>query len=200
MTAAAPDRDDNSEFDSRRRWLWAAAVVSSGVCGWLEVLRLRHIVDEGDSVIAFLLYWDMETTLPFVVLLLLPILIWLRSSKQRRTPSSPRAAVAVSSPTLPWTVMDCVVIGGISICCSWQIGSQQFPIKTSQGTQQFAFTDLPPAYHDEYSYLLQARTFLDARLSYPPMAVRPDLFHQFHVEISIRYQKSSLSEEHIILS
>ncbi len=42
------------------------------------------------------------------------------------------------------------------------------------------FDDLPPAYHDEYSYLFQARTFLAGRVSYPSH-VAARLFDQMHV-------------------
>jgi len=41
--------------------------------------------------------------------------------------------------------------------------------------------DLPPAYHDEYSYLFQALTFLDCRTSYPSFEAMPQLFDQMHV-------------------
>ncbi|MBL8851173.1 MAG: glycosyltransferase family 39 protein [Planctomycetaceae bacterium] len=43
------------------------------------------------------------------------------------------------------------------------------------------FGDLPPAYHDEFSYLLQAKTFLAGRLSYPSFEPLPELFDQMHV-------------------
>ncbi len=41
--------------------------------------------------------------------------------------------------------------------------------------------DLPPAYHDEYSYLFQAKTLLAGRLSFPSSPVHPELFDQMHV-------------------
>lgn len=41
--------------------------------------------------------------------------------------------------------------------------------------------DLPPAYHDEYSYLFQAQTLLDGRWSWESPPVMPELFDQFHV-------------------
>ncbi len=43
------------------------------------------------------------------------------------------------------------------------------------------FGDLPPAYHDEYSYLFQAATFLAGRVSYPSYEPLPELFNQMHV-------------------
>jgi hypothetical protein len=39
----------------------------------------------------------------------------------------------------------------------------------------------PPAYHDEYSYLLQAETFLQGRTWLPAPGPRPELFQQMHV-------------------
>ncbi len=43
------------------------------------------------------------------------------------------------------------------------------------------FDDLPPAFHDEYSYLFQAETFLQGRLSNPRFEPAPELFDQIHV-------------------
>lgn len=41
--------------------------------------------------------------------------------------------------------------------------------------------DLPPAYHDEFSYLFQAKTFLAGRTSFPSHPDAPELFDQVHV-------------------
>ncbi len=43
------------------------------------------------------------------------------------------------------------------------------------------FGDWPPAYHDEYSYLFQAQTFLAGRVSFPRFEPMPELFDQMHV-------------------
>ena len=44
-----------------------------------------------------------------------------------------------------------------------------------------AFGALPPAYHDEYSYLFQAQTFEAGRLSFPSHPTAARLFDQMHV-------------------
>ena len=41
--------------------------------------------------------------------------------------------------------------------------------------------DLPPAYHDEFSYLFQTLTFLEGRTSFPSFEPMPELFNQMHV-------------------
>ena len=43
------------------------------------------------------------------------------------------------------------------------------------------FGDVPPAYHDEFSYLFQARTFLAGRVWFPSFEPMPELFDQMHV-------------------
>lgn len=43
------------------------------------------------------------------------------------------------------------------------------------------FGDLPPAYHDEYSYLFEAQTILQGRWSWPSSPQLPELFDQFHI-------------------
>ena len=44
-----------------------------------------------------------------------------------------------------------------------------------------SMVQLPPAYHDEYSYLFQAKTLLSGHLSFPSHATHPELFDQMHV-------------------
>ena len=41
--------------------------------------------------------------------------------------------------------------------------------------------ELPPAYHDEFSYLFQTLTFLEGRTSFPSFEPMPELFDQMHV-------------------
>ncbi|MCA9117891.1 MAG: hypothetical protein KDA79_22625, partial [Planctomycetaceae bacterium] len=43
------------------------------------------------------------------------------------------------------------------------------------------FGDLPPAYHDEFSYLFQAETFLGGRTWFPSHPLAAPLFDQMHV-------------------
>jgi 4-amino-4-deoxy-L-arabinose transferase-like glycosyltransferase len=59
-----------------------------------------------------------------------------------------------------------LLVGIVSLAASLAVGAR--------------FDDLPPAYHDEYSYLFQARTFLAGQVSFPSH-VAARLFDQMHV-------------------
>lgn len=47
--------------------------------------------------------------------------------------------------------------------------------------EQYRFGELPPAYHDEFSYLFQAKTYLAGRLSFESHPTAARLFDQMHV-------------------
>jgi hypothetical protein len=60
-----------------------------------------------------------------------------------------------------------LAIGGLSLTMSWQAGR--------------SLENLPPAYHDEYSYLFQAQTLNAGRFSYASHPEVAPIFDQLHV-------------------
>ncbi len=69
------------------------------------------------------------------------------------------------SPLRAWSMALVVFI--VAFGMSWNVGKK--------------FDGLPPAYHDEYSYLIQAETFTNWRWSSPSFQPMPELFDQMHV-------------------
>ncbi len=177
-----PDDSDSPEIRSHRKWFWCVWSVAFSTLTLLEVSRLQRLLEGGFGFIGWLTFWDMETTLPWFVLFVLPVAIWLAQRNGLRKPNvTARDAVSPQVPNRTRSTLMAALIFAVSFGCSWQIGSRTVSFRTQWQDFEVAFADLPPAYHDEYSYLLQARTFLAGRLSWPGMEVRPDLFHQFHV-------------------
>ena len=91
-----------------------------------------------------------------------PIVVMLPKRQRAKSGEAlrPRDSIAVD-----WSLA--LLCGGVSLAVAvgigWRIG------------------DLPPAYHDEYSYLFQAKTLLAGRFSFPSAPVHPELFDQMHV-------------------
>ncbi|MEZ6059762.1 MAG: glycosyltransferase family 39 protein [Planctomycetaceae bacterium] len=155
-------------------------------CRRAEAQRLRAVLDAGaDALVWATSFWSVESTPPTIVLLALPSLfLFVRRHQRPRTASVAGYADMPSGPYLASLRQRTASVAAVflmSLVCSVAVGSRPVSVSNGFNAQTTAFADLPPAYHDEFSYLLQARTFLDGRLSYPPAAVRPDLFHQFHV-------------------
>ena len=176
-------------------WFWCVWVVLVCLLTGLERQRWHDMQQNGWGLAGWLSFWDMETTLPWGLLLLLPLLVWAKK-RHRRRPAS-RSSEPPNAAGRGRVAVFAAIVFLVSLICSWWVGSTPISV-ANVGTMsdtvestvdrggdhratEIAFADLPPAYHDEYSYLLQARTFLNGRLSWPGMTVRPDLFHQFHV-------------------
>lgn len=111
--------------------------------------------------------------LPYLPWLLLFPLCWLGSRRRvsrkqsgwlrgflSESPRSEKSALGSA-----WAAA--ILVGGFAFWMSWRTGQE--------------FTGLPPAYHDEYSYLFQAETFRQGRWAFPSFSPRRELFDQMHV-------------------
>ena len=107
--------------------------------------------------------WDPRlATVQFLVLVIAPVL-WM--IERRR----PVRAVADLPPaaTLRRAWFFAILIGLTSWTTCYLLGENM--------------VELPPAYHDEYSYVFQAKTLLMGRFSVPSHPTHPELFDQMHV-------------------
>ncbi len=118
---------------------------------------------------------------PYLVLLLLALGLgfWRRRALAPPGRAGGRVSawlVAPAGETASGAWLAALVVGGVSIAASMFVAAR--PV---DGPVPRAFGDLPPAYHDEYSYLFQSQTFLAGRLAYPGHDQVPRLFDQMHV-------------------
>lgn len=173
---------------------WRLAIqLAAYATGWAIVLpmefeRLFQARQTADPFAAWLSGFNIDTTLPGLVLLVAPffwfprnvILIRRRQKTRRRNATNPQNKHAVAMPTdrggLGLSFLLATIVGVTSLAVSVGIGSTP-----ARGPGASRLVDLPPAYHDEYSYLFQARTFLAGRTWFPSHAALPELFDQMHV-------------------
>ena len=191
---AAPT--DSSSFRNSLAYRSAFVIVgwlsSLWVCLPFEWSRLQAAIASPSGILGWFADWNPDTTLPFLVLLTLPAIvfagvrgvrprvIWLHLIKAAEATDTKGLT---KPPRRYWLITAGMFL--VSFLCSASIGWREMQIGMSATPSELPdtvrFARLPPAYHDEFSYLLQTRTFLAGRFSWPPMMVRPDLFHQIHV-------------------
>lgn len=133
----------------------AVACAGPGVAMWTELRQWRELPDGAQTWQTFL--FGLSTAWWWVWLALLPLVLLFG---RRRLPARWRLRW-LGTPAACF--LFCFLLGvGLSAGFGWRV------------------RDLPPLYHDEYSYRFQAQTFLAGRLAYPEPEYAP-LFDQMHV-------------------
>ncbi|MFQ5730536.1 MAG: ArnT family glycosyltransferase, partial [Planctomycetaceae bacterium] len=170
-----------------------ATLCAAAFVGWKEWVRGQSGRADGGAA-QWLAGMDVDAT-PYVFLMaLLPFCWFLRGSVVRWPRFLSRFAGNFFGPqtkpgetTTRADLLRSVFLAGVagvaSLSASLHVAYR--PVKLGRETK--SLRELPPAYQDEYSYLLQARTFLAGRWSFPSHPTQPRLFDQMHVVNQGRY-------------
>jgi hypothetical protein len=145
-----------------------------------EIARLRLALGDKYGVLTWFFEFHLDTTLPLLLLVIAPICWFVRrksaaADTHRSIPAdAPASTAGALADRAAWVMaLACALT---SLAASAWIAS-----RSVGGEANLRFGELPPAYHDEFSYLLQAKTFLQGRLSFPSNPHVPELFDQMHV-------------------
>ncbi|MFM7037047.1 MAG: hypothetical protein ACKO2L_04925 [Planctomycetaceae bacterium] len=166
---------------------WLLAV---GFCGWFEWVRLAQLSRTPAGPLAWFFVWNHDTSLPLLVLATFPLLIFFARPGRLKIPQERfeggPATLALQTLLPGRSLAVPVAVGLLAFTASASIGLRGIQIPSLLHSRsgeliQVPLYTLPPAYHDEFSYLLQARTFLSARAAWPAMTTGGDAFHQIHV-------------------
>ena len=122
------------------RWRWQAAA-------WIAALAVAFV-----GMADLFAEWSPDLATTYLVWLCLGVVAWFLV-RQRRDSSPSTVGVA------EWTWLD--------TACAAGIGSVALSLSIITAA---AMGPLPPAYHDEYSYLFGAQTLLSGRVTWPSLA------------------------------
>lgn len=142
---------------------WAAVTLASVA---LEILRWLD-PEQRQQALGGRIFDGAEDYAPFLPILLAAPLIWHWPSRGRNPLST-----AQPEPTTPQGSTFAAAIASILVAAVAFAASATFG---------WPFRGMPPVFHDEYSYLFQAETFLHGRTSYRSFEPMPELFDQMHV-------------------
>lgn len=153
--------------------------------GYFEWQRVQTDNQHLPLLTRFFLYVNIDTTPYFLLLLLSPFCWWIRPAIHFRFFSShirPRLSQEwVRNRQTKKQIDFFAIVLGLLLAFTSLSMSFWTASHTVNPEMQLTLGDLPPAYHDEYSYLFQARTFLDGRTSVPGHPEAAAIFDQVHV-------------------
>jgi hypothetical protein len=163
--------NDSQPLDPATR---AAIIWSWVICELVfmpgEILRLMQVLQTPQPMINWLGSVSGESFL-HLVWLLVGLLWWGRILITAKVPvESPATApetVNVTSARYYQCWQPCLVAAGLTLFLNLLVS--------------YSLGQHPPIYHDEYSYLFQAETFLAGRVTNPRFEAAPELFDQMHV-------------------
>lgn len=144
---------------SRSTWWWLWGLLGA-VLAVSETLRFLALPAEIRDLWNWLEPLSIDSTLWLVWWGLFP---WAWSVRSR--PVTTATPIPAAPDFRDWLAAIC--LAGLAWSMSAAVGRE--------------FGKSPPAYHDEYSYLVQAETLRAGRISYPSPSRLPHLFDQVHV-------------------
>lgn len=115
------------------------------------------------GMLGLIAQWDRElATVQFLLLAIAPVVWMIHSRRQGKVGQD---SVQTDSAPIVWLLAFLVGLTSFTTC--FLVGR--------------SMVNLPPAYHDEYSYLFEARCLLSGCFSVPSHPTHPELFDQMHV-------------------
>ena len=179
---------------------WLALLAALAIVLPAEVDHRREVLQKmaGQNwIVAFEFHGD--STLPLLLLCVAPYFWLVRRPFWSPTgrwwgrlktwwierPAEPRTDSSASNRL---TLFALILIAVTSLAISWRVSEQTIQPRSLSlfagvpfDRDEYRVGDLPPAYHDEFSYLFQAKTYLAGRLSFPSHPTASRLFDQMHV-------------------
>jgi hypothetical protein len=153
-------------------------ILSAQVAAWSAGIALILLSSFGELAGVRFEVFSIEVTVVYAILLICAPVFWFAGRNSRSILSRIQKWLILSTNegtlSLPYRRFIFAVLIGLTSLGMSVLVSEKFQ-DTGNGDT------LPPAYHDEYSYLLQAKTFLTGRFSVPSHPTAPRLFDQMHV-------------------
>lgn len=184
----SPNKSADQRRLSRRILIGFAigCLISLAIVVPAEIDRWNELTGEPGT--AWLFDMNIDTT-PYAVLFILLPVMWLFQQPLVARPPKLwtwfKKWLGESPQSSPNANRLMVMLAGLFIACVAAASVLRVPLTefTIDGYQWGTATlaEMPPAFHDEFSYLFQAETFAAGRLSFPSHPTAARMFDQMHV-------------------